>query len=71
MPSETEVRENGYSLRKINRGFLRTIEELMLHTIAQEEKISALKAEVAQYKSLREEVEKLKLQMIRQRGKAN
>ncbi len=60
IPSEAEVRKNGYSMHQLNRGFLKTIEELTLHTIRQEEKINILETKIAEYKELAEEVEALK-----------
>jgi len=40
IPSEKEVIEKGYSVHKLNRGFLQTIEEMTLHAIAQEKTIA-------------------------------
>ncbi|GAA3611485.1 hypothetical protein Q4Q39_05030 [Flavivirga amylovorans] len=63
IPSETEVKQRGYSVHELNRGFLKTIEELTLYTIAQEKKIKNLEAEVAQYKTLQDDVKELKAAM--------
>ncbi|RKN81806.1 hypothetical protein [Ulvibacterium marinum] len=60
IPSEAEVKQEGYSLHELNRGFLKTIEELTLHTIAQEEKIKTLNAQLEQYEHLSDEVAQLK-----------
>lgn len=38
-PSEAEVKKNGYRLHAMNQSFLKTIEEMTLHAIAQEKKI--------------------------------
>ncbi|WP_157986670.1 hypothetical protein [Chitinophaga alhagiae] len=46
IPSEATVKKQGYSLHKLNRGFLKTIEELTLYTIAQDKKVSELEAQV-------------------------
>jgi len=74
IPSEAEVKAHGYSVNKLNRGLLKTLEELSLHAINQEKKINeqqeqlgrqaaqitALQAQVKQYEQLANEVEKLK-----------
>ena len=48
MPSESEVLENGMDTGKINVLLVEKVEELTLHTIAQEKKIEELKAAVAE-----------------------
>ena len=52
IPSEKEVIEKGYSVHKLNRGFLQTIEEMTLHAIAQEKEITQLKSEMETIKAL-------------------
>lgn len=54
IPSEKEVKENGYTVHEMNRNFLKTMEEMTLYAIEQEQKIAqqqqeieALKAQVA------------------------
>lgn len=65
IPSEAEVKQQGYSLHQLNRGFLKTIEELTLHTIAQEEKIKTLEKQVRELEALAAEVAELKVLMKR------
>ncbi|WP_425237697.1 hypothetical protein [Ulvibacterium sp.] len=60
VPSESEVREHGYSLKNLHYGFLKNIEELALHTITQEEKINELEAQLEEYEHLGQEVKQLK-----------
>jgi len=48
IPSEAEVKKNGYSLHEMNRGLLQTMEEMTLHGIAQEKKINQQEAIVAE-----------------------
>lgn len=67
IPSEAEVKKDGYSLHKLNRGLLKTIEEQTLHAIQQEKKISTLENKVSeleaalnQYQQLAAEVAALK-----------
>jgi len=48
IPSEAEVKKNGYSLHEMNRGLLQTMEEMTLHGIAQEKKINEQEAIVAE-----------------------
>ncbi len=60
IPSEAEVKQEGYSLHELNRGFLKTMEELTLYTLAQEEKITDLEAQLEQYEHLSDEVAQLK-----------
>jgi hypothetical protein len=50
--SAEEVKKNGYSLPEMNRNFLQTIEEMTLHSIAQEKKIEALTNEIAEIKAM-------------------
>jgi hypothetical protein len=63
-PSEAQIKQNGYNLHQMNRNFMKTIEELTLHTIEQEEKIKALQSQLAQYERLAKEVEALKALII-------
>lgn len=63
IPSEAEVKQHGYSLHQLNRGFLKTIEELTLYTIEQEKKIESLEAKIAEYDQLAKEVQQLKAMM--------
>lgn len=74
IPSEAEVKKNGYSLIQLNRNFLKTIEELTLYAIDQENELKTLKektnqqalqikdlqAKAAQYDHLAAEIELLK-----------
>lgn len=60
IPSEAEVKKDGYSVHKLNRGLLKTAEEQTLHIIQQEKKIIALEAQVKELQQLAVEVEKLK-----------
>jgi hypothetical protein len=41
IPSESEVKENGYNMHEMNTKLLQTIEELTLHAIEQEKKIAS------------------------------
>lgn len=50
IPSEVEVQQNGYSLKEVDLGLLQNLEELTLHTLAQEEKITALEGQLEQLK---------------------
>lgn len=64
IPSEAEVVKKGYSLHTLNRGFLQTIEELTLHSIAQEKTImaqqTALNNQAEQIKNLANELAEIK-----------
>lgn len=57
IPAQSEVEEKGYSVKKINAGLLKKVEELTLYTIEQDKKIDQLTAEMAQMK---EAIDKLK-----------
>lgn len=46
VPSAKEVKENGYDMGEMTKILLKKIEELTLHTIAQQKEIEALKAKV-------------------------
>lgn len=46
IPSEAEVKKNGYSQAKLNNGFLKTIEELTLYAIEQDKKVNTLEEKV-------------------------
>lgn len=59
IPSADEVKANGYSLHDLNRGFLKTIEEMTLYTIAQQAKIDALEEEVNELKKQVEQQQQL------------
>jgi hypothetical protein len=56
MPSEAEVKAQGYSVHDINKKLLQKIEELTLYTIQQEEK---LKAQQEQFTSLEQRIKQL------------
>ena len=46
IPSEKEIRENGYSMKEMNIRFIEKIEELYLHVIKLEQKIKDLKTKI-------------------------
>lgn len=46
VPSEAEVRSDGYSQHEMNKALLRKIEELTLHVIRQQKEIEALRQEL-------------------------
>ena len=52
IPSEAEIKEKGYSLHDMNNNFLKTIEEMTLHSIEQEKKINTMASELAEIKAL-------------------
>jgi hypothetical protein len=63
-PSEAQIKQNGYNLHQMNRNFMKTIEELTLHTIEQnkkmteqQSKIEELEAQVARLKSLESRIQ--------------
>ena len=64
IPSEKEVIEKGYSVHKLNRGFLQTIEEMTLHAIAQEKTIATqeqkMNAQEAKLINLSQELAEIK-----------
>lgn len=60
VPSEADVKQNGYNLHELNLSLLRTIEELTLHTIEQEGRI---KEHQKKLDELSELVSELKHQM--------
>lgn len=64
IPSEATVKQEGYSLHQLNRNFLKTIEELTLYTIAQEEKIQKLEEKLSQLEDLKAEMMELKTLMV-------
>jgi len=57
IPAQSEVEEKGYSMKKINAGLLKKVEELTLYAIDQDKKIDQLTAEMAKMK---EAIDKLK-----------
>ncbi len=63
MPSEAEVKAQGYSVHDINKKLLQKIEELTLYTIQQEDKLKAqealLKAQQEQFNSLEQRIKLL------------
>ncbi len=65
MPSEAEVVKNGMSLGQINTVLVEKVEELTLHTISQEEKLSALlkyiEKQEATMAQMQREIEELKI----------
>lgn len=56
IPSAKEVKEDGYNVHEMNTKLLQTVEELMLHTIAQEKK---LEEQALQIKMLTKKVDKV------------
>jgi hypothetical protein len=48
IPSEEEVKEEGYRQHEISKQFTQTLEELTLHTIAQEKRIKVLTKKLAE-----------------------
>ncbi|MFT3827917.1 MAG: hypothetical protein QM731_28630 [Chitinophagaceae bacterium] len=68
IPSEEEVKKNGYSLTKLNNSFLKTMEELTLYTIDQHKKTMALEEQVnnqqAQIDKLAQELATLKAMIL-------
>ncbi len=67
IPSEATVKQHGYSVHQLNRGFLKTIEEMTLYALEQAQKIKeqgkkieALETKVTEYEHLAEEVKQLK-----------
>ncbi len=64
IPSEKEIKKNGYTAHQMNLNFIQKIEELSLYTIQQEEKIKILETELDKMKLLEKEVEKLKMMII-------
>ncbi|MBD0256084.1 MAG: hypothetical protein ICV83_10220 [Cytophagales bacterium] len=78
VPSAAEIRQNGYTVHGINTTFLQKIEELTLYAIEQEKKaieqekkITSLETQLAAYKTLAEEVEKIKALVAGDKTKAN
>lgn len=64
MPSEAEVKQNGYSVHEMNTRLLQKIEELTLHSIEQEKQIqqlTAMQAQLRQVEALATEVARLKV----------
>ena len=51
-PSEAEIKEKGYTVHDMNNNFLKTIEEMTLHSIEQEKKINTMASELAEIKAL-------------------
>jgi hypothetical protein len=45
VPSAKEVKEKGYDMGEMTKILLKKVEELTLHTIAQQKEIEALKAQ--------------------------
>ncbi|MFT3826600.1 MAG: hypothetical protein QM731_21950 [Chitinophagaceae bacterium] len=67
MPSEEELKKNGYSVHDMNKNFMLKIEELTLHAIeqnkqieTQQQQIKVLQDALDKYKSLEEEIRQLK-----------
>lgn len=52
IPSAADVKKNGYGLHDMNKRLLKTVEELTLYTIQQEEKIQALQMQLDDIKQL-------------------
>lgn len=63
IPSEDEVKENGYSLNELNVDFLEKIENLMLYSIDQDKKITAMQKQLSDIDQLKEEVAALKKEL--------
>ena len=51
IPSEKEVKENGYSLHELNKSFLEKIEHLVLYSIQQNKKIDELETQLNELKA--------------------
>ncbi|WP_282163351.1 hypothetical protein [Ulvibacterium marinum] len=49
IPSKAEVNQHGYVLHDLQYGFLKNLEELVLYTLAQEEKISDFEGRMQEY----------------------
>ena len=60
MPSETDLKQNGYTMHQMNRNMVKTMEELTLHVIEQEKNISGLNE---QAKQKDEQIQELKSQL--------
>jgi len=56
MPSAQEIGEHGYTVNEMNKRLLQSVEELTLHTIAQEEEMDNLKAQLKQQQQLLEQL---------------
>lgn len=56
IPSEKDVKTNGYSQHKLNNGFLKTMEELSLYAIQQETRIQNLQEQVTSQQAALEEM---------------
>ncbi|EAY28019.1 hypothetical protein M23134_02688 [Microscilla marina ATCC 23134] len=59
MPSEAQVLKNGMDVGQINTILVEKVEELTLHTIAQQKHIKALKGEIAAFKAQLKEIKSL------------
>ena len=59
IPSEDEVRQNGYSVHQLNLGLLEKIEQLMLYNIQQEKEINLLADKMDELKQLKHSMEEL------------
>lgn len=60
MPSETDLKQNGYTVHQMNRNFVKTVEELTLYVIDQQKKIYSLDE---QLKQKNEQLQELKGQL--------
>ena len=63
MPSEAEVRRNGYSVHEMNTRLLQKIEELTLHSIDQEKQLAETRTLLQPYAELAAEVARLKAKL--------
>ena len=60
IPSESEVKEKGYTVQQITKAFLEKIENLVLYSIEQKKEIEELKRQIARYDELKNELNELK-----------
>lgn len=60
VPSAKEVKENGYSVAKLNTTLLRKVEELTVYAIAMEKKASNLQQQLDELNELKNELKELK-----------
>ena len=51
VPSAEDVKKNGYTIHEMTRTLLEKVEELTLHTIAQQKEIASLRAQLGESKS--------------------
>jgi len=63
VPSESEVKANGYSLGEMDQIFLEKIEHLMLYSIEQNKKLTTQNEKIKKMESQMTEVENLKIEL--------